>query len=175
MAWNRPKPPIGRRPVAPPRLQPRSPAAPATVVRKARDIEHQEQVRLFWKCRNESDRHPELEDLYAIPNGGKRDENTAKRLKAEGVKAGTPDTHLPHARSGYHSLFIEMKAEWREPHPDKPGETRRQRNYPSTVQRERARRLIAAGNAYEVAWTAEEAWTVLSNYLAGLYQQTYRP
>jgi hypothetical protein len=153
----------------------RADLATATLVRPARDIEHREQVRLFRRCESERAQHPELDDLYAIPNGGKRDKITAARLKAEGVKAGTPDLHLPHARSGYHSLYVEMKAEWMEPHPEKPGESRRQRNYPSPSQRERARRLIAAGNAFEVAWSADEAWIVLTNYLAGLYCQTYEP
>ena len=39
--------------------------------------------------------HPELKLMYHIPNGGKRNITTARRLKAEGVKAGVPDIHLP--------------------------------------------------------------------------------
>lgn len=53
---------------------------------------------------------PELELLYHIPNGGKRDITTAKRLKAEGVKAGVPDICLPVARGKYHGLYVELKA-----------------------------------------------------------------
>jgi len=52
---------------------------------------------------------PELELLYAIPNGGHRNKATAGKLKAEGVKSGVPDLHLPIARGGYHSLYVEMK------------------------------------------------------------------
>lgn len=57
--------------------------------------------------------------LYAIPNGGTRAlvqdlggnsfSLEAKRMKAMGVKAGVSDLHLPLARLGYHSLYVEMK------------------------------------------------------------------
>ena len=42
--------------------------------------------------------------IIAIPNGGKRDPATARRLKAEGVIAGVPDLFVPEW-----SLWIEMK------------------------------------------------------------------
>ena len=54
---------------------------------------------------------PEVGLLHAIPNGGKRDIATARRMKAEGVVAGIPDLFLPVARKGYHGLYIEMKAD----------------------------------------------------------------
>lgn len=47
--------------------------------------------------------------IYAIPNGGQRNAIVAAKLKAEGVTAGIPDLHIPIARHGYHSLYIEMK------------------------------------------------------------------
>lgn len=47
--------------------------------------------------------------IYAIPNGGQRNAIVAAKLKAEGVLAGVPDIHIPMARNGYHSLYIEMK------------------------------------------------------------------
>jgi len=53
--------------------------------------------------------YPELRLLYAIPNGGKRSAVTAAILKAEGVKAGVPDMHLPVQRRGYVGLWIEHK------------------------------------------------------------------
>lgn len=46
---------------------------------------------------------------YAIPNGGKRDKITAGKLKAEGVKPGVPDIHVPFAIQPYHGLYVEMK------------------------------------------------------------------
>lgn len=39
--------------------------------------------------------YPRADRCFAIPNGGKRDPITAARLKAEGVKAGVPDTFYP--------------------------------------------------------------------------------
>lgn len=52
---------------------------------------------------------PDLKLMHAIPNGGKRDIQTAARLKAEGVKPGVPDIFLPVARGGKHGLYIELK------------------------------------------------------------------
>lgn len=49
------------------------------------------------------------EIIYAIPNGGQRNAIVAAKLKAEGVLAGVPDLHIPIARNGYHSLYVEMK------------------------------------------------------------------
>ena len=47
--------------------------------------------------------------LFAIPNGGKRLELEAKRLKAEGVYAGASDLILLVPRGQYHGLCLEMK------------------------------------------------------------------
>ena len=69
---------------------------------------HQEAV--FSWCDYNRNRYPELELLYHVPNGGKRDATTARALKRQGVKAGIPDLVLPVARSGYHGLYIELKA-----------------------------------------------------------------
>ena len=38
---------------------------------------------------------PELQYMYHVPNGGKRDKATAAVLKRQGVKAGVPDIMLP--------------------------------------------------------------------------------
>lgn len=53
---------------------------------------------------------PELEYMYHVPNGGKRDKATAAALKRQGVKPGVPDIVLPAVRAGYHGLYIELKA-----------------------------------------------------------------
>lgn len=53
---------------------------------------------------------PELDLLYAIPNGARTAIKTAVKLKAEGLKRGIPDLCLPVARGGYHALYVEMKA-----------------------------------------------------------------
>lgn len=53
--------------------------------------------------------HPELEMLYAVPNGGKRDRIEAAHLKLQGVKAGVPDLCLAVPKGKYHGLYIELK------------------------------------------------------------------
>lgn len=54
--------------------------------------------------------HPELEGrLFAVPNGGRRDEITAKKMKAEGVVAGVADLILLKSNQDYGALLIEMK------------------------------------------------------------------
>lgn len=69
---------------------------------------HQEAI--FSWCDYNRNRYPELALLYHVPNGGKRDAATARALKRQGVKAGISDLVLPVARSGYHGLYVELKA-----------------------------------------------------------------
>jgi hypothetical protein len=71
--------------------------------------EHREQVALMQWVEWMLPRWPELWGLFAIPNGGDRDDIVAAKLKAEGVKKGVPDLMLPVARGNYHGLFLEMK------------------------------------------------------------------
>lgn len=71
--------------------------------------EHDEQAAFFQWCNQMSTQHPILSRFYAIPNGGKRAIKTALYLKAEGVKSGVLDTHLPIARGRYIGLWIEFK------------------------------------------------------------------
>lgn len=73
-------------------------------------IEDNEQIMLFDWARLQSAKYPELERLFHIPNGGKRDAREAARFKRMGVKPGVPDLFLPVPRGKYHGLFIEMKA-----------------------------------------------------------------
>lgn len=69
------------------------------------DHEHHLQVACVQWFRMQYPKHL----IYAIPNGGQRNAIVAAKLKAEGVTAGIPDLHIPTARNGYHSLYIEMK------------------------------------------------------------------
>lgn len=71
--------------------------------------EAQEQRCLFEWANLVKQEFEELELMYHIPNGGKRDKKTAVNLKREGVKAGVPDICLPVARGQYHGLYIELK------------------------------------------------------------------
>jgi hypothetical protein len=74
-----------------------------------RSYEEAEQAAIFEWAEYEKRKYPELELLYHVPNGGKRDAKTAAILKRCGVKAGVPDLVLPVARCGYHGLYIELK------------------------------------------------------------------
>jgi hypothetical protein len=71
--------------------------------------EHAHQCALFCWAANNREKWPELEWMFAIPNGGERNKVVASRLKAEGVKSGVSDIMLPVARRGYLGFFIEMK------------------------------------------------------------------
>ncbi len=74
-----------------------------------KSYEEAEQAAIFKWAEYEKRKYPELELLYHVPNGGKRDAKTAAILKRCGVKAGVPDLVLPVARCGYHGLYIELK------------------------------------------------------------------
>jgi len=72
--------------------------------------ESSEQKALFeWAAWNKG-RYLGLHLMYHIANGGARHPATGARLKAEGVKRGTPDVHLPVPRGQYAGLWIELKA-----------------------------------------------------------------
>lgn len=65
---------------------------------------------ISW-CSHHERMYPELKWLHHCPNGGSRQKAEATRLKAQGVKAGVPDLHLPIAKGEYIGLYIEMKYE----------------------------------------------------------------
>lgn len=71
--------------------------------------EHAEQVAFIEWTEWKKFEYPDLEYLYAVPNGGKRHPATAAKMKAEGVKAGVPDLCLPTPRGAYHGLYLETK------------------------------------------------------------------
>lgn len=81
-----------------------------TKTRRTAPSEHSEQVALMEWTALVRGRYPELDFLYAVPNGGFRQPATARKLKEEGVKPGVPDLCLPVARSGFHGFYLEMKA-----------------------------------------------------------------
>lgn len=83
------------------------PITPESIAKSG--TEHSHQVALFiWAAMNRA-KYPELEWMFAIPNGGKRDKITAAKLVAEGVRSGVSDIFLPAVRDPYAGLFIEMK------------------------------------------------------------------
>ena len=80
---------------------------------KARDYnlnsEHHEQAMLMRWCELNRNAIPELQNFFAIPNGGQRNVIVAQQLKAEGVKPGVPDLFLAYPCNGFAGLFVEMK------------------------------------------------------------------
>lgn len=114
--------------------------------------EHDQQVALFNWAAYSRNRWPELDLLFAIPNGGLRNVRVAGKLKAEGVKSGVPDLFLPVSRRQYHGLFIELKFG---------------KNKPSPQQNAWLDRLAGQGYCALAACGWEQAATILENYLEG--------
>ena len=73
------------------------------------ESQHQQSLIKWWdlQCSRWDAHHFEL---YANPNGGKRDKREAARLKAEGVRPGVSDLFLAIPAGEYHGLYIELKA-----------------------------------------------------------------
>lgn len=68
-----------------------------------------EQEKVISWCGHHERLYPELRWIHHCPNGGSRQKMEAARLKAQGVKAGVPDLHLPISKGSYIGLYIEMK------------------------------------------------------------------
>jgi len=113
--------------------------------------EHHEQVTLMSWVDHNLRAIPELNNLFAIPNGGHRHVVTAQRMKAEGVKAGVPDLFLAYPSGGYAGLFVEMK--------------RRMGGRLSPVQQEWRERLSKSGYLVAVCLGWEQAKKQIIEYL----------
>lgn len=71
--------------------------------------EYEEQAAVIEWAHAMRGRWPELDLLYAIPNGARTSWTVAKRLKKTGMKAGVPDLCLPVARGAWHACYLEIK------------------------------------------------------------------
>lgn len=91
--------------------------------------EHESQVAFFewWELYAKSRKIPD-NLCFAVPNGGHRHIAVAAKLKAEGVKAGTPDVFLMVPMGTFHGLILEFKR-----HPNKP--TAAQADFLASVRR----------------------------------------
>jgi hypothetical protein len=118
--------------------------------------EHGAQVALFKTIGLLANQRPELALLFAVPNGGHRLVAVAKRMKAEGVRAGVPDMCLPVARGPHHGLFLEMKVG---------------RNKPSADQLWWIEQLRAQGYYCQVCYDWTKAVEILIDYLDGRIAQ----
>ncbi len=82
---------------------------------KRKDLEFQEQCKVFEWVKYNKVKYPELSLLFAIPNGEYRNKITAAKLQLSGVKSGVFDMFLPVPRGYSHGLWIELKIK-----PNKP-------------------------------------------------------
>jgi len=114
--------------------------------------EAQQQSAIFKWSRLVREKYPELKLLHAIPNGGRRDSIEAMHLKQQGVKPGVPDMHLPVARKGFLSLYIELKTE---------------KGKPSSEQTWWIEELNNQGNHAQICFGFKAAINLIEWYLGG--------
>ncbi|MBW3569689.1 MAG: VRR-NUC domain-containing protein [Gemmatimonadetes bacterium] len=153
-----------------PRLFPSSmpalgPAAePKAAATAAVPSEHDIQVEVIRWAKANVEAFPELALLHAIPNFARMahaGKNAFRR--EEGMEPGVPDLHLPVARGGWFSLYIEMKRL-------RPRATKTKgvvlEPTRCTPDQQRWHGMLAAhGNRVAVCYTANEAVKLLRDYL----------
>lgn len=147
---------VSIRDIDPAALGPNSPLLALMRRKPRRDLEHQEQVKLFeWAAENEG-KHPELRWMFAVPNftghtGRRRArQKQGARLKAEGRKPGVLDIWLPIKRGSHPGLAIEMKVN---------------RNKPTPEQTKWLNHLDAEGWGTAVCYSADDAKREILAYL----------
>lgn len=115
--------------------------------------EHNSQVAVVRWAMEMTAKYPELSALYAIPNAAKRSVALAVHMKAEGMRAGIPDLHLPVPKGKYCGLYIEMKYG---------------ANKCTELQKLWHERLRRIGHRVEVCYTAVAAIKVIEEYFEGM-------
>lgn len=117
--------------------------------KKPKDEEHKLQVAMvkWFRMQYPSMRH----NLFAVPNGGRRDAATGAKLKDEGVLAGVADLILLKSNRFYGALLIETKTP---------------KGSQSHSQKEWEAKITADGYKYVVVRSLEEFIEVVNSYLA---------
>lgn len=120
----------------------------ANIRNKPKDEEHKLQVSMvnWFRLQYPSMRH----NLFAVPNGGRRDAATGRRLKDEGVLAGVSDLILLKSNQHYGALLIETKT--------KKGTQRES-------QKEWESKITADGYKYVVVRSLDEFIKAVNDYL----------
>jgi hypothetical protein len=95
--------------------------------------------------------------FYTIaPSGMKLPIGVAKRLKAMGYRAGTPDLMIFEPRNIYHGLFVEMK---------RPAILGKDQGRVSQKQKEFGDEAIKKNYVFIVCWGSDDAITQIDRYL----------
>lgn len=131
---------------------------PEQIVERGKGSEHSHQCALMQWVAIEGRQWPDLDLLFAVPNGGARSMSVAAAIKAEGVKSGVPDLFLPVPRSHYPGLWIEMK---------KPGEERKANGGRSDNQVRWHKRLRRMSYAVVTCYSWKAAVNTLQRYYLG--------
>ena len=147
------------------------PAKPSKIIQPedlVNGLESGEQSALFcWAALNVG-KYPQLDLLFAVPNGGSRHKVEAINLVAQGLRKGVCDIFLAWpmniiqnsyiATKWYGGLFIELKIEKRRK--EKTGGV-------SADQIKWIDKLLNAGYYVSVCYSWQEARDVIINYLEG--------
>jgi len=116
-----------------------------------RFIESGEQRALFYWAWLLRKKHPALNNMFRIPNGGQRTARQGARSKQEGERPGVPDLMLAWPVAPYHGFFIEMKKDEKEALKPEQEKWRGQ--------------LITAGYKHGVFWNWHQAAKEICAYL----------
>ena len=116
------------------------------------------QMAVFAWAADNVDKYPQLEYLFAIPNGGQRHIAEATKFVATGLRKGVPDIFLPFGINNAHGLFIEMKIEKKRNTKD-GGLSKEQLDWIPALKQ--------AGYAVAVCYSWIEARDCIINYLEG--------
>lgn len=120
----------------------------ANIRKRPKYEEHQKQKSMvdWFRLKYPSMRH----NLFAVPNGGRRDASSGRRLKEEGVLPGVADLILLKSNRFYGALLIEVKT-------DKGKQSEYQKGWEE--------KITADGFKYVVVRSLDEFITVVENYL----------
>lgn len=120
----------------------------ANIRKKHKDEEHKLQVSMinWFRLQHPSMRH----NLFAVPNGSRRDAITGRKLKEEGVLAGVSDLIFLKSNRHYGALLIETKT--------KKGTQR-------DSQKEWESKITADGYKYVIVRSLNEFIEVITDYL----------
>lgn len=96
-------------------------------------------------------KYPKLRhNLFSVPNGGRRDQVTGAKLKAEGALAGVSDLIFLKSNRFYGALLIEMKTP---------------KGRQQEMQKEWERKITADGYKYVVCRSVNEFMQEIEEYL----------